>query len=784
MDAKNLIYIGGGLLAIFLIYKYFPRSLIDTDKLFAFLFGEKEAKKRKAKRAEKEGNIEEAAKLYEELGDNERAAKLYLENGLPLKAAMLFENIGDYERAAKVYSEYGNYQRAADLYLNKMKDLDRAVKLLIDSNRFQEAAELYYKAKKYKEAGELYEKTGFYIKAGKCFEQLGGFERAAKNYEKWLEQNLSFVNEIGEREKRIVRKIIDLYVKTNNITAAVELARTLKWYELAGEIAEKGGLLEKAAEFYEEARLQEKAAEVYRRLGKTEKAEVLLGEHFLTRGEYLKAAEHFERGKDYSRAAELYEWNKEPYKAAVCYEKDGLFAKAGELYLFAGAVEEAVDNFEKAGEFARAAEALKKLSDLQKDEIKKEELLRRTIELYKKGKKWFEAGSIAYYDLNDHDLTIEYLQKVEPDDPNFEKASYILGKLFFDKKEYDLAEERFQAALGGSTISKSNLDIYYKLGVIAQEKGEYRKAYKIFKSITSLDIHYLDSKERMEKLSSMVQELQKIEEMASTPGDRYKIIEKIGKGGMGTVYKAEDKLLNRVVALKLLNPMLNLDKRAFERFIAEARTAAKLSHPNIVIVYDVGRFNDRFFIAMEFLEGQTLLEYLKLKGGFTIRQILFIATKLFSALQYAHKNGVIHRDIKPQNIMLTRDRKIKVMDFGLAVIADEIEKEKGRIAGTPFYMSPEQCKGLKVDARSDIYSAGATLYHLIVKRPVITGKTREEIIRKQIEELPTPPSAYRKDIPPELEEFILKCLAKERNRRFQSADEALEALKIITKKIM
>jgi len=785
VEIGTLIYIGIGVAVLFVVYKFIPKEWLDINKFISFLFGEREAKLRMARKAEKEGDIERAGKLYQEINELKKAEKIYIEGGLPSKAAEMYENAGNYEKAAEIYHAYGNFQRAADIYMKKLNDLERAARVLLDSNRYQEVAELYFQNKRWKEAGELYEKIGFFIKAANCFEQVGDKERAAKNYEKWFEQNYSFeVGEFGEREKRVLRKAIELDIKTGDYVSALHLAKATKWYVLAGQIAEKAGKLEEAAKLYEEGRQLEKAASVYRKLGDEVKANIMMGEHLLSQGRQKEAAEYFERGKDFARAAELYEWNKEPYRAAVCYEKDGHLSKAGELYLVAGALDEAVKVFEQAEEYDKAGEITKELADKEREEIKKEELYRKAIGLYKRARKWFEAGSIAYYYLDDPELAIEYLQKVDPEDPNFDKASYMLGKLFFDRKEYDIAEERFKAALKGASISKSNLDIYYKLGIIAEQKGEYRKAYQIFKSVTSFDIHYLDAKERMEKLSSTVQELQRLEFMASAPGDRYKILQEIGKGGMGTVYKAEDRLLNRVVALKLLKPTLNLNKRAFERFISEARTAAKLSHPNIVIVYDVGKFNDKFFIAMEYIEGKTLLEYMREKSGFTIRQILFIASKLFSALQYAHKNGVIHRDIKPQNIMLTKERKIKVMDFGLAVLASEIEKEKGRITGTPFYMSPEQCRGLKVDARSDIYSAGATLYHLLVRRPPFNAKTREEIIRKQIEELPASPSAFRKDIPGELEDFIMKCLEKERNKRYQSAGEALEDLKLISKKIL
>ncbi len=782
MDTR-IYYIAAGIIILFFIYKIVSKANIDIGKVISFLFGEKEAKSRAAKKAEKEGNFELAAKLYEEIGDTESVEKICNKEGLYQIAGEMFERKGNYDKAARYYIKQGNYQRASDLYITKLNNLEKAAQVLKESRRYHEAAKLYYENKKYKEAGELYEKIGFPLKAAYSFEQMGDIKRAAQNYENWYTQNSSFdVGEIGENEEKILRKAIKFYRKMGEREKALNLALSLKWISLAGELSEESGDLSKAAKYYEEARDLVKASNAYRKLGDVERAERLLGEHFLSEGIQAEAAKHFEKGRDFSRAAELYEWNNEPYKGAVCYEKEGHWLKAGELYIKAGELREGARCFEKAGEYPRAAEVYKEMAEKEKDTSRRKDLYKDAEELYVKGRKWFEAGSIAYYSLDDFESAVEYLQRLDTEDPNFEKASFMLGKLFFDRKEYDLAEERFNAALKEAPISKLNLDIYYKLGLIAEEKGDYKKAFEIFRAVSSFDIHYLDAKERMQKLSSAVQELQKLEFMASAPGERYKIIEEVGKGGMGTVYKAEDRLLSRIVALKLLREALTLNKRALERFIAEARTAAKLSHPNIVIVYDVGRFNEKFFIAMEYLEGKTLLNYLKEKGGFTIRQLLFIATRLFSALSYAHKNRVIHRDIKPQNIILTKDKKIKVMDFGLAILSSEIDKERGRITGTPYYMSPEQCKGIAVDERSDIYSAGATLYHLLVNRPPFHAKRREEIIRKQVEELPVSPSAFRRNIPPEFEELVMKCLAKERGKRFQSAKEAIEVLEIIRKK--
>ena len=759
-------------------------ELRGIEKLVGFFFGKKEAKLRAAKRAEKEERYQEAASHYRELGMLEKAEEMYRKAGLLSEAASMYEENGMLKKAAALYQEGGDYEMAVRIYLNKLKDIEKAASTYEEVGRKQEAAQLLEKHGIWERAATLYESIGLLDRAGVCYEKAGKPDKAAWCFENWVDQIFFDSRELKPSARIALQKAIDLYEQAGDVEKALSLARKVKWHEKAAEILSRQGNFLEAAREYEEAGAFEKAAELYRRAGEPRKANMLLGEYYLSEGQHLKAAEHFELAGDYGRAAELYEWNGELKKAAECYFKDGLWNKAGELYRLAGEVDKALVSFEKAGEFSKAGEVLKEMADKETDGVKKEELYRRAEAMFRKGRNWFQAGSIAYYYLGDEELAIENLQRVERQDPEFERASFMLGKLFLDKKEYELAEERFKIALKGEPISKSNLDIYYFLGLIAEAQGKYQEAYEMFKSVSSIDINYLDARERMQKLAQAVNKLKELEEKTSQPQKRYRIIALIGKGGMGSVYKAEDTVLNRTVALKLLKKELDLNKRAIERFLAEAKTAAKLSHPNIVIIYDVGKFNDRYFIAMEYLEGKTLLDYLKEKGKFTVKQVLFVATKLFSALQYAHRNGVIHRDIKPQNIMLTKDKKLKVMDFGLAVLASEIEKERGKISGTPFYMSPEQCKGAAVDERSDIYSAGATLYHLLASRPPFLGKDRIEVMKKHIEEPPLPPSTYRPGIPEALDNFIMKCLQKEKSKRFQNAGEALGELKLITKKIL
>ncbi len=751
------------------------KEIIKTwiDKGLELALGKQFALKRKAKKYLKENDYYNAGKILEEAGEYEEALKLYEQAELYQAAGELLERINRHREAIEFYIKQGNYQRAADIYINEFHDVEKAAGVLKESGRYHEAAELYIKNKRWLEAAQLMEKIGFHFKAAQLYEKAGKIDKAAECYEKWFLENRDLsLGQMNESEKIALKKAITYYRQLGEYEKAFNLARSENLFSVAAELAERLGRWEEAARLHEQAHNYERAARIYEKIGNNHRAYLMKAEHYLFKGDQVEAAHWYEKAGDFEKAAELFEWNNEFEKAARCYERARRFGPAGECLLRVGKKRAAAICFEKAGDYQKAAYLYKELKEYNK-----------ALQLYEKAGLWYEAGRIASL-MGLEDKAIELLQKVEPEDEEaYRKASSILGSLFLDRKEYDLAEERLKAALAGAPPSKSNIDIYYKLAQIAEAKGDHKKAFELYKTITSIDLHFQDAKERMAALSKTVEQLRKLEFMTNDPDQRYAILEKVGEGGMGIVYKAEDRLLKRIVALKILNPELTRNRRAVERFLQEARSAAQLSHPNIVIVYDVGNMGRHYFITMEYIEGITLLRYLKEHKRLGIRQILYVASKLFSALDYAHQRGIIHRDIKPQNLMLSKDRKLKVMDFGLAIILSERRdgETTGGIIGTPYYMSPEQCLGDRVDWRTDIYSAGATLYHLLVGLPPFRG---DNVIKQHIHAKPVPPSKLRRDVPPELDAFIMKCLEKKRENRFQSAREALNYITMISKKYL
>lgn len=258
--------------------------------------------------------------------------------------------------------------------------------------------------------------------------------------------------------------------------------------------------------------------------------------------------------------------------------------------------------------------------------------------------------------------------------------------------------------------------------------------------------------------------------------ENYDLIGTLGKGGMGYVYKALDKKLKREVAFKILDA--SADEEAIQRFYLEAQAMKELDHQNIVHVFDFGKQDNQLFIAMTFVQGYSLSDVLQRKSQLPFEAIGVIIRQIARGLLYAHSKGVVHRDVKPSNIMLTRDNRVYVMDFGISYI-QELEKDRltktGMTMGTPEYMSPEQCHGDEVTMQSDIYSMGVILYEMTCGRLPFNGSRPVEIALKHVQEQPPDPKQFRQNMPAGLSELIFKCLKKKLNERFHDMQEFLDA---------
>src|SRR4051812_34352201 len=257
---------------------------------------------------------------------------------------------------------------------------------------------------------------------------------------------------------------------------------------------------------------------------------------------------------------------------------------------------------------------------------------------------------------------------------------------------------------------------------------------------------------------------------------RYRVIKRLGSGGMADVYRAEDEQLGRQVALKLLYRHLAEDVSFVERFRREASSAAGLQHPSIVSIFDRGEWDGTYYIAMELIRGRTLKDVIRERGPAPADAAVDIVLQILRAARFAHQRGVVHRDIKPHNVLIDEEGRVKVADFGIARAGASDMTETGSVMGTAQYLSPEQAQGKPVDARSDLYSIGIVLYEMLTGTVPFDGESPVTVALKQVSEAPVPPRVRNPEVPATLDAVVMRAMEKDPARRYQTADAFIEAL--------
>ena len=415
---------------------------------------------------------------------------------------------------------------------------------------------------------------------------------------------------------------------------------------------------------------------------------------------------------------------------------------------------------------------------------------------------WFKIAYICLSLITLHmvflakDLVIREKTLVRSSEQSIE-TNRMLGLSFQSQGLLDLAFEKFRKC----PLDDGMKDVLYNLGLDFERKRMINKAISAYEYICREEPDFRDLYSRVPKLRKLAGELplaglsakthEKIrisEELETKPTvGRYEILEHLGQGAMGIVYKARDPKINRLVAIKTIRFSDDFDEKPVlevkERFFKEAELAGTLSHPSIVSIYDVGEDYDLSYMAMELLEGKSLEVFCRKDNLLPQRKVLDIVAETAEALDYAHAKGVVHRDIKPGNIMLLVNGHIKVTDFGIAKAVSSSKTTSGAILGTPSYMSPEQINGKEIDGRSDIFSLGVLLFHLLTGQPPFRAKTLTELFY-QITQLKHPsPREINPAVMRSCEQLIDKALRKDPNQRFQRARDLAVYLKIIGEKL-
>jgi serine/threonine protein kinase len=714
---------------------------------------------------EKLSEWDKALECYEKAEEHHLAGQLCLRLGHKEVAAEWFLLSNEKLRAAQLYRELGKHEKAAEAYAKAGASLEAAAEYL-EARKHGKAAEIYERAGNLVGASEAHERGGDFKRAGDCLKrQVVELESRGSHY-RAASQDLEI--------SRLCHRAGRLFEKAGEAESALELYERGGQVRLAAQLAEKLELHVRAAELYRKAGAVEKAAELYERAGNAREAANLLGDARLSSGDAAAAAEAFVKAGDFVRAAEVFESAGLLDRASSCYEKSGAFREAAEAALRApsrASTGRAADLFVKAGEAGRAAELYFELGDFDMASL-----------LFAKAGRHFEAAKAAA-EANSEPQMVEHLQRVPPDDSNYLTAVRELARSFERRGWASLAREKLRSVLAGQALASSNLELWDQLARAEEAQGNLEEAAEILHKMMAVQYGYRGASERYRDLEKRIAEEKKRSEtfqskappVVSHAGKRrYELLGMLGKGGMGAVYRAYDHLLGRHVAYKILGEALARDPAARDQLLQEARSAAQLNHPNVVTVYDLGVDEGQTFISMELVEGESYQSLLRGRMRLAIDEALHWLVSVCQGLDHAHGRGIVHRDLKPSNVLLAVDRRVKILDFGLAQRAENGQSSEGALghsmSGTPKYIPPEAIQGGPIDARSDLYSLGATLYELLVGTAPFT---EGNLLMHHLHTPPPPLRNRRSEIPQKLEELVLLCLAKAPGDRFQSAGEIL-----------
>ena|GEM_PF-6838381 len=709
------------------------------------------------------GDLDKALDCYEKAGEYHLAGEMCLRLGHKEVAADWFLLSDEKLRAAQLYKELGQHENAADAYVKAGSSLEAAAEFL-ESGDFEKAAKIYARADNHVRAAEAYERGGELAKAGESFaRQVQEIDARSSHY-----GAASHVAELARLSHRAGR----CFEKAGETARAIEIYERGGQLRLAAGLAEENGEIRRAAELWKKAGSTRKAAELYEKAGDIREAANLLGDEKLSGGDAVAAAESFLKGGDPIRAAEIFETEGRFERASECYEQAGAYNEAAGAALQAEEKGRAADLFLKAGNKEKSAELYFELGDFDLASL-----------LFAKSNRFFDAAKSAA-EANSETKMVEFLQQVPASDPNFTVAVVQLARAFVRRGWASLAGDKLRTVLAGQEVTGDNLELWDELARAEESEGNLDEAADILRRVIVVRYDYRGANERYKKLQQQIEDEQTRSETIKSAKPivthqdkaRYEITGMLGKGGMGSVYKAFDRLLKRPVAYKVLAESLAKDPAAREQLLAEARAAAALNHPNIVTVYDLGYDGDKAFICMELIEGETYQGILRKKTWLDIPEALHWLVSVCQGLDHAHSRGIIHRDLKPSNVILTADDRVKLLDFGLARPAEPPEDEKSgeswaySMSGTPKYISPEAIQGKLTDPRTDVYSLGATLYELLVGRAPFT---EGNLLMHHLHTPPPPLRPKRTEINEKLEELVLLCLAKRPEERFQTAGEVL-----------
>jgi serine/threonine-protein kinase len=735
----------------------------------------------KARGARWRGDYHQAGDFYLLSGDRKSALKMYLKGGFHPQAAKIYEEEEEYELAAELYAQARDFNAAAfafrrgkqfgkacEMY-ERARNFVAAAEMSLETHQVFKAAELYERGQQLESAVGLYLKTHNYAAALRCLEAMRRELESLKS---------------GPKATEARRQDDALCERCGEVAMLLgEPLRAAGFFEDAGAQRKAAGAYRRAGELLQAARMLVEleeyggAEELIRDLpgggGDSElQAEILIGlkryveaaELLLKAGYLRRAAECYEKGRAWTTAAELYLKLGEPLKAAPLFERGGGSdrRRAAEAYAAGGEIDAAAQLYEALGDMEAAVGLLMSRGQV----VSAAALLRKQGETTR---------------------AVSLLREVKHDSAQLVESRLALGRLLLELNRPAEAIEALEDAIGERPTAR-DLEACYLLGQAYERMHRDQDAITAYRRVEELVPGYADVAERRARLeqareagrrsANFERMLADMVRSEGRVGDRYRVVRRLGAGGMGQVLQAYDEKLDEMVAIKFLTPTMTDNSVNLKRFILELKLARKISHPNVIKVFDYGEWEGVSFISMELINGPSLSRWLREQPSIDLKRRMVIMLQLLSGLHSAHKLGVIHRDIKPQNVLLDKQEVPKLVDFGIAQAFDAARTSRhDLLIGSPEYMAPELIRELPFDHRADIYSLAILMYEVFTGVVPFSSPQITTTLLKHLNVAPVPPSQRNAAIPTWLDQVILRGLMKEPKERFQSVAEMMSAIR-------
>lgn len=766
---------------------------------------------RSARKLEKRKDFAQAGEVWESLQAYEQAATAYEKAGLLSRAAAAWERVGDMNHAVELYEADKNYEAAAarctteGMRERAKRNLVFAAEHAYEENTFARAAELFERAQEFERAGKIYEQLKRQDDALRCYERAG----SAGKVEQLLKELKPSSSTGTAASQETLRRAAELLVREGKMIEAAEALENSGDLTRAAEVYVKAGAFDRAGEAYFKAEMIPQAEAAF---GRVEDQTLLAdfqarvatqkgdwntaGERYFKAGKPNQAIDAYKRGKDFISAAKVYESIKRYLMAAEMYSSARDFKAAAEAYAKGHDWRNAAECFEQLGELPQAAEAWISAGN------------------------FYRAGFLAFKS-QDYQKAIECFQRVPNTSSDWKASTGYLGAAFFFVGKELMARELLERVAEDLAPTPDNLAVFYAFGRI-METLNISSALAAYRKILSVNVDYEDVSERIQQVEQgtfheqatyrgstqgyqssavlseggMSQEAtvrtqsptfnmtrrQSTQVPETRFGDdgRYSIVHELGRGSFAIVYKAFDQHLEREVALKTFPLSRNAGPGREDVFLNQTRQIARLVHPNIVTIFDCGHMNFLYYIAMEYVPGENLKQLVKRRGPMSLEELRTAMKQSCDALTYAHDQNVLHRDVKPSNMIHKTTGEVKIVDFGInqlvtdAATSANLSDSNNTVAVNPQYLAPEQITGNPVSVRTDIYGLGLSMFYLLTGHtPFDMKKITDpmEISRMQVQGALPVPSMLRATLSPKVDQVFVKCTQKNPTDRYESIAE-------------